>query len=174
MLVAGPSEPERTLSFAALADLLADAHEVIGRLPAIQRRPLSVALLLEDAHGVAPDRRAIGVALLATLRALVQDRPLLIAVDDVQWLDAPSSAALAFALRRMAGEPLCVLVTERAGSGSVLRLELERALPLERVALGPLSLGALQRLLQQRLGSTLPRPILRRIHEHRAATRSSP
>src|SRR5438874_13470265 len=54
VLVAHPSEPERTLSFAALADLLADAHDVIERLPAVQRRPLSVALLLEDADGMAP------------------------------------------------------------------------------------------------------------------------
>jgi hypothetical protein len=139
VLVARPSEPERMLSFATLADLLADVHDVIGGLPAVQRLPLSVALLLEDEHGVAPDRRAIGVALLATLRTLVQDRPLLIAVDDVQWVDAPSAAALAFALRRVAGEPLCVLVAERTGSGSALRLELERALPLERLTLGPLS-----------------------------------
>jgi DNA-binding CsgD family transcriptional regulator len=166
VLLARPSEPERMLSFAALADLLADAHDLIGRLPAVQRLPLSVALLLEDAHGVAPDRRAIGVALLATLRMLVQDRPLLIAVDDVQWVDSPSAAALAFALRRVAGEPLCMLVTERTGSRSVVRLELESAFPLERLELGPLSLGALQRLLRERVGSTFPRPILRRIHEH--------
>src|SRR6266508_6057157 len=70
VLRARPSEAERTLSFAALADLLGDAHEVIEQLPAVQRRPLAVALLLEDTEGPTPDRRAIGVALLATLRTL--------------------------------------------------------------------------------------------------------
>src|ERR671935_3239645 len=63
VLRARPSEAERTLSFAALADLLVDAHEVIDQLPPVQRRPLAVALLLEEAGGPTPDRRAIGVAL---------------------------------------------------------------------------------------------------------------
>src|ERR671939_166813 len=56
VLQARPSEAERTLSFAALADLLGDAHDVIERLPAVQRRPLSVALLLEETNGPPPDR----------------------------------------------------------------------------------------------------------------------
>ena len=166
MLVARPSDPERTLSFAALADLLVDAHDVIARLPEVQRRALSVALLLEDAQGVPPDRHAIGVALLATLRTLVQEQPLLVAIDDVQWLDSPSAAALAFATRRMAGERLCLVLTERTDSGSLLPVQLERALPLERLRVGPLSLGALHRLLKERRGSTFPRPILRRLHDH--------
>src|SRR6266542_3414985 len=57
VLRARPSEAERTLSFAALADLLGDAHEVIEQLPAVQRRPLAVALLLEQTVGPTPDRR---------------------------------------------------------------------------------------------------------------------
>jgi len=167
VLLARPSEPERRLSFAALADLLAEAHDVITRLPPVQRRPLAIALLLEDARGPAPDRRAIAVALLATLRTLAGERPLLVAIDDIQWLDPPSAAALAFALRRLTDVPFCVLMTERTGTGAdgVLTPELERALPLERLALAPLSLGAVRRLLQGRLGATFPRPTLRRIYE---------
>src|SRR5207237_2097873 len=46
-----PSEAERTLSFAALGDLLCDVHEVIARLPAVQRRPLAVALLPRETDG---------------------------------------------------------------------------------------------------------------------------
>src|SRR5919202_3335027 len=46
VLRARPSEAEQTLSFAALADLLVDAQEVIEQLPAVQRRPPAVALLL--------------------------------------------------------------------------------------------------------------------------------
>jgi predicted ATPase len=72
VLRARPSEAERTLSFAALADLLGDAHEVIEQLPAVRRRPLAVALLLEDTDGPTPDRRAIGAALLTTLRTLAE------------------------------------------------------------------------------------------------------
>jgi DNA-binding CsgD family transcriptional regulator len=167
VLLARPSEAERRLSFAALVDLLAETHDVIASLPPVQRRPLAIALLLEDARGPAPDRRAIAVALLATLRTLARERPLLVAIDDIQWLDPPSAAALAFALRRLTDVPFCVLMTQRTGTGTdgVLTPELERALPLERLALGPLSLGAVRRLLQSRLGATFPRPTLRRIYE---------
>src|ERR671934_2162877 len=62
VLRARPSEAERTLSFAALSDLLGDAHEVIEQLPTVQRRPLAVALLLEETDGPPPHRRGIGVA----------------------------------------------------------------------------------------------------------------
>src|SRR5438128_7549916 len=115
-----PSEVERTLSFAALADLLGDAHDVIEQLPAVQRRPLGVALLLEQTDGPTPDRRAIGVALLATLRTLAEERPLLLAIDDIQWIDPPTAAALAFALHRLADQPLSVVMTQRTGRGAAL------------------------------------------------------
>ncbi len=168
VLRARPSEAERTLSFAALADLLGDAHEVIEQLPALQRRPLAVALLLEQTDGPTPDRRAIGVALLATLRTLAEERPLLLAIDDTQWIDPPTAAALAFALRRLADQPLCIVMTERTGSDAALGHEVARAVPCERLALGPLSLGAVRRLLQERLDAAFPRPILRRIYDQSA------
>ena len=163
-----PSEAERTLSFAALGDLLGDAHEVIEQLPALQRRPLAVALLLEQTDGPTPDRRAIGVALLATLRTLAEERPLLLAIDDIQWIDPPTAAALAFALRRLADQPLCVVMTERTGSDAALGHEVARAVSCERLALGPLSLGAVRRLLQERLDAAFPRPVLRRIYDQSA------
>jgi DNA-binding CsgD family transcriptional regulator/tetratricopeptide (TPR) repeat protein len=168
VLRARPSEAERTLSFAALADLLGDAHGVIEQLPAMQRRPLGVALLLEETDGPTPDRRAIGVALLATLRTLAEERPLLLAIDDTQWIDPPTAAALAFALRRLADQPLCVVMTERTGSDAALGQEVARAVPCERLALGPLSLGAVRRLLQERLDAVFPRPIVRRIYDQSA------
>src|SRR5919197_5176124 len=59
VLLARPSEAERTLPFAALADLLGDAHVVIEQLPAVQRRPLAVALVLEENRGPPPHPRAI-------------------------------------------------------------------------------------------------------------------
>src|ERR671933_1607911 len=129
VLRARPSEAERTLSFAALADLLGDAHDVIEQLPAVQRRPLAVALLLEESDGPTPDRRAIGVALRATLRTLAEERPVLLGIDDVQWIDPPSRAALAFALRRLADQPLYVVMSERTGSDAALVDEVARAVP---------------------------------------------
>src|ERR671933_1442476 len=129
VLQARPSEAERTLSFAALADLLGDAHDLIEQLPPVQRRPLAVALLLEEADGPTPDRRAIGVALLTTLRTLAEERPLLLGIDDVQWIDPPSAAVLAFALRRLADQPLCVVMAARTGSDAALAHEVARAVP---------------------------------------------
>lgn len=104
--------------------VLSETHDVVAGLPPLQRRPLALALLLEDADRPAPDRRAIGVALLAALRALARERRVLVALDDVQWLDTSSAAALAFAVRRSTHATLSVLMTERTGTGteqSVLR-----------------------------------------------------
>ena len=61
----------------------------------------SRALVLEDDEGPPPDPHAVGVALLNALRALAEAGPLLVAVDDVQWLDAASRGALAYAVRRL-------------------------------------------------------------------------
>lgn len=175
VLVARPSEAERQLSFAALGDLLSESHDVVSRLAPLQRRPLALALLLEDAHGPAPDRRAIARGLLAALRTLALERPVLVAIDDVQWLDTSSAAALAFAVRRLADASFSVLMTERTGTDSdaMLKRELERALPVERVSVGPLSLGGIQRLLQARLDVSFPRPTLRRIYEQAGGNPSS-
>jgi DNA-binding CsgD family transcriptional regulator len=165
VLVARPAEAERELSFATLGDLLADVHEQIRRLPPPQGRPLARALLLEEAPGAPVEPRAVAIALLATLRAVARERPLLVAVDDVQWVDAPSAMALSFALRRAVEGPVAVLLARRTGPGHESRVELDRSLSIERVVAGPLSLGALRQLLQDRLEGTFPRPILRRIHE---------
>src|SRR5262245_49058169 len=55
VLEARPSEAERELLFAGLADLLVGVYDEVAALPAPQRRPLSVALLLEEGDGAPPD-----------------------------------------------------------------------------------------------------------------------
>lgn len=165
VLAARPAEAERELSFAVLGDLLADVHQEIGRLPPPQRRPLEAALLLAETRGPPVQPRAVAVALLAILRVLGREGPVLIAVDDVQWVDASSSIALSFALRRATAEPVAVLFARRTGPDADARVELDPALGIEHVVAGPLSLGALRRLLEDRLEARFPRPILRRIHE---------
>ncbi len=165
VLVARPAEAERELSFATLGDLLANVHEQIRSLPSPQRRPLERALLLKDVRGAPVEPRAVAVALLATLTAVARERPLLVAVDDVQWVDAASAIALSFALRRAVEQSVAVLLARRAGPGTEARVQLDPSLGVERVVAGPLSLGALRRLLEDRLEARLPRPILRRIHQ---------
>jgi len=63
----------------------------------------------------------------------------LLALDDVQWVDASSAEILAFMLRRLEGEPVGVLATVRGRPVST-PLELDRAFAaFDRLPVGPLS-----------------------------------
>ena len=107
----------------------------------------------------------MAVALRTLLVALARTRPVIVAVDDVQWLDAATARALAFAARRLDGQRVAVLATLRAPVAAPEPLGLERALgaQLTRVRLGPLDSGALRVLLERGLGHGYPRPTLLRI-----------
>lgn len=99
VLQAVPAESETALSFSGIGDLLdLVLGEALAPLPAGQRRALSRALVLDEDEGLPPDPHAVGVAFLNALRALSDKRTLIVAVDDVQWLDQASSAALAYAV----------------------------------------------------------------------------
>jgi hypothetical protein len=95
LLSARPAEAESTLSHAALADLLSPlAEEVRHGIPAPQRHALDVALL-RVAPDLGPvDAHAVGAATLAALRAVAGRTPVLLAIDDIQWLDPASAAAV--------------------------------------------------------------------------------
>ena len=137
-------------------------------LPPPQRQALEVALLLVEAEGRTPEPRAVAVAFLGALRALARASPILVAVDDLQWLDAPSESVLRFAARRLTDEGVGLLITQRAVDARPVPLDLDRALPRDRFAsirVGPLALGALHRLVHERLGIALPRPLLLRLVE---------
>jgi DNA-binding CsgD family transcriptional regulator len=165
VLAAQPAESEAKLAFAGLTDLLADVEpELFSTLPPPQRHALDVALLRVEA-GRAPSRRLVGTALLSLLRGLTAGGPALLAVDDAQWLDRASAAALEFAVRRLSDVPLRLVVSTRADAvrpGLVTVVADER---VRRLEVGPLSVAALQRIIAARLGVSLPRPALVRIAE---------
>ena len=124
--------------------------------------------MLAEPGEKAPDPHAIGLALLDVLRALAERGPVVVALDDVQWLDSSSAGVLQIALRRLRSEPIGVLATLRRAHDPAASLEVERAFPeerLTRVSLGPLSLGELHRLLEKRLGLELTRPEVIRVQE---------
>jgi DNA-binding CsgD family transcriptional regulator len=162
-------EAEASLSFTGLSDLLAPVFDdVAPSLAPLRRRALEVALLLAEPGEEAPDPRAIGLALLDALRALAEQGPVLVALDDVQWLDSSSAGVLQIALRRLRDERVGLAATVRRTPDVAASLELERAFPeerLTRLVLGPLSVGGLHRLLKERLGLELTRPELVRVHE---------
>jgi DNA-binding CsgD family transcriptional regulator len=157
VLTARPAEAEASLSFAALGDLLAGVADDIGALPDPQRRALRAALLLDEHEGVVTDSRALSVALLGLLHGLAEETPVLVAVDDVQWLDPPSAAALTFALRRVESKRVAFLGTARPGQR---RLAIES---LRRLCLGPLDSPAIDSIVRRALDAPLPRPALRRL-----------
>lgn len=165
VLRAQPTEREAQLSYGALADLVGAVFEVTrGALPAPQDRALAAALLLADLEEPA-DPRTTATALVGILTALAAEQPVLVAVDDVQWLDPASERALVFAARRLPSR-IGLLLTLRGEVGGAAPLELDRGLAedrLERIAPGPLSLAALHHLLSGRLGMSLARPTLGRL-----------
>jgi DNA-binding CsgD family transcriptional regulator len=165
VLVANPAEGEAKLSYVALGDLLSDALEqVASDLPGVQRRALEVALLRAEAKG-SLQQRAVAAAFLGALTSLSREHPVVVAVDDVQWLDRGSAQVLAYAARRLTDEPVCFLLATRKNDGEETPNGLLASLPEDplRLELGPLTLGALHHVIHDRLGRTLPRPLLVRV-----------
>ena len=97
------------------------------------------------------------------LRLLAGSAPVLIALDDVQWLDPSSATVLAVALRRVGDEPIAVLATQRTAPGEADRIEPFEGLT-RRLELPGLDLGDTHRLLHDGLGLDLARPMLAAIH----------
>ena len=122
VLSAEPSASETDMSFAGLSDVVAGMlGEVPAGIPAPQLEALEVALLLRAAGPQPPAARAVGLAVLAALRTCASRGPVLVAVDDVQWLDEASRDALAFAFRRISDGALALLIAARtAGSADPL------------------------------------------------------
>ncbi|MEO8246025.1 MAG: AAA family ATPase [Chloroflexota bacterium] len=168
VLSSRPAEAERSLHHTGLGDLLdVVLDEVLPALAIPRQRALKIAMLRDEASGDPVDHRALAVAVRDVFQVLSDREPILIAVDDVQWLDASSSSALAFALRRLSMSRVLVLTARRLVNGSQPS-GLDQALDAERVRrlpVGPLSVAAIHKLLRNRLARSFARQTLLRIHE---------
>ena len=168
VLACRPIESETEMAYAALGDLLADhSGDAIDELPGPQRRALEVALLLREPEVERPAQRAVAVATLGVLAALSRERPLLIGVDDVQWLDPESESVLAFVARRFRHERIGVLVARRSEAGGDVPLHLAQGMPdgrFGRIRIEPLKPPELDRLLSTRLGARPSERLLERLH----------
>lgn len=166
VLSARPSSAEATFAYAGLSDLLGRVGaETIDLLPGPQQRVLRVALLREEPAGSTVEPGAVAVAFLNTLRNLALAGPLIVAIDDVQWLDSPTMVTLRYAIRRLADEQIAVVLARRADEAADLGLDRPLASqPLERIVAEPLGLAAIGSTLQADLGTSLPRKLLQRIH----------
>jgi hypothetical protein len=164
-----PAGSEATLSFAALGDLLDGVLDrALPRLPPPQRRALEVALLLADPVGGPPGQRAVAVAFLTVIRHLSESGPVVLAVDDLQWLDEPSARVLEFALRRLSDEPAGLLASARYPGDGRAAPTAGTGLPAERLTrlrVGPLTLGAFQSAVRASAGAGLSRLTIRRLFD---------
>ena len=167
VLAARPTGSEVRLSFAGLSDLVSALPDSsFASLPTPQQRALDAALLRRDASPGATHGRAVGQALLGVLRAVASASPVVVAVDDLQWLDPPSGRTVAFALRRLVDEPVALLATVRMDAHEPAPLDLDRIFPngLKRIRVCPLDEGRVDELLRVRLGLNLSRAALVRLN----------
>jgi class 3 adenylate cyclase/DNA-binding CsgD family transcriptional regulator/tetratricopeptide (TPR) repeat protein len=162
-----PAEAEAKLPFAAIGDLFDEVlRKRLGALPPPQRQALDVALLQSEPEGPPPDQRAVSVAVLSAIRLVAEERPLLVGIDDVQWLDRPSQRVLEFSARRLSGTAVGMILGIRAGLEETVPLGLERAMHPDRLTtmdLRSLPEEAIDNLLRTRLATAFRRPTLRKI-----------
>jgi DNA-binding CsgD family transcriptional regulator len=113
-------ESEAELAYGALHLLLRPRLDRVDALPPVQARALRAALGLAAAPDRDPagDPLVVGLAVLTLLSDLAEDAPLLVLVDDAQWLDRASAAALVFAGRRLAQEAVALVLAVRDGEGA--------------------------------------------------------
>ncbi|MHB8613778.1 MAG: AAA family ATPase [Candidatus Dormibacteraceae bacterium] len=118
VLTARGVEFEADVPFAGLHELLNPTLGLLDRLPPIH------AAALRSSLGLGPrieaDRLIIGAGALGLISAYAGEQPLLITVDDAQWLDRASADALAFAARRLIADPVAILIAIREGEESPL------------------------------------------------------
>ncbi|HKV20290.1 MAG TPA: AAA family ATPase [Mycobacterium sp.] len=169
VLSARPAEAESVLAYTSLADLLSNVDPaVVTDLPTPQRRAIDRVLLRAEAEDMTTDQRAVGAGFLSVLELLAERSPVLVAIDDLQWLDPSSRNVIAFAARRLSAN-VGVFGTvrtesdDRGGAASWLQLPAPDA--VQRIRLRPLSLGGLNAVITGRLGRSLSRPAIVRIQE---------
>jgi DNA-binding CsgD family transcriptional regulator len=155
---------ESVLAYTVLADLLGDVDDAVwADLPAPQQQALDGALLRHPVEASGIDPRAVAAAFVAVVDRLAAVRPVVIAIDDLQWADTSSASVVAYAARRFRGGTalLCTTRTQEAAA----RLQLPSPDGVRHIRMQPLTVGELHQVLLIRLGQSVARPTLLRIHE---------
>src|SRR5262249_19486537 len=122
-------ESEAVLTFAAISDLLLPLQEHFADLPSTQREALEACLALSGGQPTGPLAACAGA--LGVLAAVADETPLMVLVDDLQWIDPESQKILLFVARRVSAERVAMVLAVReepgfqfaAGGLPVLRLE---------------------------------------------------
>jgi ATP/maltotriose-dependent transcriptional regulator MalT len=167
VLSARAAEAESVLAYTALADLLDGVPaSAWADLPEPQRYAVDQVLMRAD-NDTATYQRAVAAAFLSVVEYLADDEPLLLAIDDLQWIDPSSMHVVAFAARRLTG-PVGILGsvrTDGVGGTGASWLQMPRPDAVSRVRLRPLGIQDLHAAVSARLRRRFSRPTMGRIHE---------
>lgn len=163
VLSAAPSQSEASLPYVTLLDLLSNQLELAWQvLPDHLRQPLEVALLKASAPDTVRDELAVRLAVLHVLRRLAASGPVLLVVDDIQWVDPSSLEVLTFCARRLT-EGVQMLATEQVADGDLPVMAEACPEPVLQLEVPPLTEPDVLALLRNRLSSPLPVRTARRI-----------
>ncbi|NMO50998.1 AAA family ATPase [Actinoplanes sp. TBRC 11911] len=152
VLTASAVEFEADVPFAGLQQLLNPLLDTVSHRAAV------LESLFDPDTAVVPDRLAIAETARRLVREVAADRPILLLVDDLQWLDRSSAAVLTMLVRRLTGVPAGFIGTARSEAGGFF----ERA-GLEEYALNPLNESASAQILKDRhprLNAAVEREVL--------------
>ena len=167
VLACRPVQTEVALAFSGLVDLFEPvADAVLERLPEPQHRALAAALRRRAPDRRRPDPLSVSAGVRTVLTQLAVDRPLLLAIDDAQWLDPSTEAVVGYVMRRLINERIGLLLASRPAATSAPSSQvdlLSGAVPIDRLVVRPLNLSGLHHVIRSRTGQVLPRPVLHRI-----------
>ena len=161
-------EAESVLAYSSVVDLLGGVSAgILECLPDVQQVAVNRVLLRDSGNGPPTDHHVVAAALLTIAEALASEAPVLIAIDDLQWLDPSSRVVVSFVARRLRGRAglLGTARSEPGGENVLSWLQLAAPDGINRIKVGPMSLGGLHELLSARLGRVFPRPTMVRIAE---------
>lgn len=162
------SSAENGLSFAGLADLVdAAGPAALAAVPAPRLHALRVAIRAADPGDEFPEPFASAAGFLSMLSAAAAREPLLVAIDDVQWLDPATASAVLYAARRLARQPagrIRFLLCRRPGPRTDLEDAFRGSGASQIRTFGPLTQGAIQRVLSEHM-TVPPRRVTRQIYE---------
>jgi DNA-binding CsgD family transcriptional regulator/tetratricopeptide (TPR) repeat protein len=163
ILACRPAEAEARLSYSSIADLLAAIDDrVFATLPTPQREALGAVMLREASSIGMVDPRAVAAAMLSVLRALASKAPVIVGIDDFQWLDRTSAQAIAFGVRRIEGA-FGLVTAVRTGNAHQYPVRLARDENVRRVKVGPMTEASLHEVVRLRTGRSLSRPVMSRL-----------
>jgi DNA-binding CsgD family transcriptional regulator len=157
-------EAESDLGYAAAHQLVYPLLELLPELPDAQASALRVALGLDT--GPIPERFLVALGFLSLVSEAARDQPLLLILDDIQWWDAASMDAVLFVARRIAAEPVAILMSVREEPGSDEVIAAVSRLPgLVELRLSGLDSSDAAALVAAVAGFTPPEAVSRRLSE---------